>query len=225
LVEARPALVHDSHETNQKPIISRSTISELQDQAVKLNLPETVRELEELRIELAREHKAPERIDEEATTLVAHFNAARADYLAREKRLDNFEASVHLVNYEVRDERWSLATLDKQIARRREDMKIIPERAARLDRSALARINYSPAAREEAARAVEHLTYVRGEVVHQIEQRREELVADRDLARALVDVLESTYSREERSREQNGRSIPDPNYRADQMKSLEASAE
>jgi len=223
LVEARLTVLSDT--TNQKPIISRSTLSELQDQAVKLNLPGTVQELEDLRLELAREHKAPVRTDEEAATLAAQFNVARADYLAREKRLDNFEASVHVVNYEVGDERWSLATLDKQIARRREDTKIIPDRAARLDLSALARINYLPSMREEAARDVERLTHIRGEVVRQIEQRREELVADRDLARELVDVLESAYSREERSREQNGRSMPDPNYRADQMKSLEASAE
>src|SRR6185295_1844002 len=177
LVEARLTVLSDT--TNQKPIISRSTLSELQDQAVKLNLPGTVQELEDLRLELAREHKAPVRTDEEAATLAAQFNVARADYLARDKRLDNFEASVHLVNYEIGDERWSLATLDKQIARRREDTKIIPERAVRLDLRALARINYSPAARAEATRDVEHLTYVRGEVVRQIEQRRESLVGDR----------------------------------------------
>ena len=223
LVEAR--LAKDSDATNQRPIISRSTLSELQDQAVKLNLPDAVQELEDLRLELAREHRAPERTDEEAATLAAQFNVARADYLAREKRLDNFEASVHLVNYEIGDERWSLATLDRQIARRREDTKVIPERAVRLDLRALARINYSPASREEAARDVEHLNYIRGEVVRQIEQRREQLIGDRDLARELVEVLENAYAREERSREQNGQRMPDPIYRTDQMRSLEASAE
>lgn len=162
LVEGRLTGLVDSA-AELKPILSRSTLSELQDQAVKLSLPETVQELEALRVTLAREHKAPVRTDEEAATLVAQFNVAGADYLARDKRLDNFEASVHLVNYEVGDERWSLATLDKQIARRREDAKVIPERAVRLDLRALARINYSPAAREQAACDVEHLTYNRGE--------------------------------------------------------------
>jgi hypothetical protein len=225
LVEVRLARVDDSHATNHTPIISRSTLSELQDQAVKLRLPETVRELEDLRLELSREHKAPQRTDEEAATLAAQLNVARADYLAREKRLENFEASIHLVNFEIGDERWSLAALDKQIARRREDTKIIPEGAARLDLRALARINYSAAAREEAARDVQHLNYIRGEVVRQIEQRRESLIVDRDVARELVDVLESAYVREERTRLRNGEAMPDPNYRADQMKSLEASAE
>ena len=225
LVEARLAPLHDTNTTELKPIISRSTLSELQEQAVKLNLVDTVQELEALRIELAVEHNAPIRTDEEAATLVAQFNVARADYLSREKRLDNFEASVHLVNYEVGDERWSLATLDKQIARRREDTKIIPERAVRLDLRLLARINYLPAARETAQRDVEHLSYVRGEVVRQIEERREELIIDRNHAGELVDVLQSAFSREERTREQKGQSMPDPRYRADQMKSLEASAE
>jgi hypothetical protein len=225
LVEARLSVVHDSEAIDLKPIISRSTLSELQEQAVKLNLPETVRELEDLRRELAREHTAPERTDEEAATLAAQFNVARADYLAREKRLDNFDASVHLVNYEVGDERWSLATLDKEMVRRREDTKIIPERAVRLDLRALARINYSAAGRERAAQDVEHLAYIRGEIVRQIEQRRELLIVDRDLARELVDVLDTAYSREEHSRKQDGQRMPDPSYRADQMRSLEASAE
>lgn len=224
LVEARLSPV-DIDATNQTPMISRSVLSELQDQAVKLNLPATVRALEDLRLELAREHKAPERNDEEAATLVAQFNVARADYLAKEKRLDNFEASVHLVNYEIGDERWSLAAVDKQIARRREDTKVVPERAVRLDLRALARINYSPSGREEAARDVEHLSYVRGEVVRQIEQRRESLVVDRDLARELVDVLEGAHARKERSQLDRGKGMPDPDYRPDQIKSLEASAE
>ena len=225
LVEGRLVGIYDPAATNQKPLVSRSTLSELQDQAVKLNLPETFQELEDLRVELAREHKATVRNDDEAANLVAQFNVSRADYLAKEKRLDNFQASVHLVNYEVGDERWSLAMLDKQIARRHEDAKIIPENAARLDLRALVRINYSAVARAEAARDVDHLTYVRGEVVRQIEQRRESLVDDRDLARELVDVLENAYEREERSRERNSQRMPGPNYRVDQIRSLEASAE
>jgi hypothetical protein len=225
LVEARLSRADDFDGSNLKPIISRSTLSELQDQAVMLNLPETVRQLEDLRQELALEHKAPERTDEEAATLSAQLNVARADYVAKEKRLDNFEASVHLVNYEIGEERWSLATIDKEIARRHEDTKVIPDRAVRLDLRALARINYSSAARARAAGDVEHLTYIRTEVVRQIDQRRESLVGDRDVARELVDVLESAHSREIRSLEQNGRSMPDPKYRADQMRSLEASTE
>lgn len=60
--------------------------------------------------------------------------------------------------------------------------------------------------------------------MRQINQRRESLIGDRDLARELVDVLESAHSSEERSRQQDGHSMPDANYRADQMGSLEASA-
>jgi hypothetical protein len=216
LFQTRLALGHESTTPELNPILSRSTLSELQEQTVKLNLPETFQELEDLRLTLAREHKAPARTDEEAAALVAQFNVARADYLAREKRLDN---------YEIGDERWSLATLDKRIARRREDTKIIPDRAVRLDLRALARINYSPAAREQASRDVDRLTYIRGEVVRQIEQRRESLIVDRDLARQLVDMLESAHSTEERTWQRNGQSMPEPKYQADQMRSLESSAE
>jgi len=222
-IEARLAREPDVPEVT--PIISRVTLSELQDEAVRLNRPAAFEELENVRLALAWEHKALARTDEEARTLGAHFNVARADYLAREKRLDNFEASVHLVNYEIGDERWSLVSLDKEIAKRREDAKIIPERAVRLDLRALARMNYSPRAREEAARDVERLTQVRDQVLQQIELRREELIADRDLARELGDVLKRAYNSEERSREWSGRTMPNPEYSGDHVKSLEASAE
>jgi DNA-binding Lrp family transcriptional regulator len=224
-LDARLAPMRETNTAEVAPIISRITLAKLQDEAVKLNLPAAFHELENGRLALAREHNAPARTDEEARALMAQFNVARADYLAREKRFDNFEASVHLVNYEVGDERWSLAGLDKEIKKRREDTKIIPERAARLDLRALARINYLPRWREAAAREVERLTEVREEVLRQIELRREELSAARDLARELSAGLESAYTIEERSREQNGRSMPNPKYNEDHVKTLEASAE
>lgn len=112
-----------------------------------------------------------------------------------------------------------------QIARRREDTKLVPECAARLNRRSLARLNYSQAARQQAVVDVERLTNVRDEVVRQIEQRRQPLIADRDLAREVLDVVENAHGREERSRSQKGLSMPEPRYERYQLNSLEASAE
>lgn len=207
------------------PILARHTLSELQNQAVRLNLPERVSELEKLRIDLAREYKAPTRTDDEAATIAAQVNVSRADFMAKNARLENFEASVHLTPYEVHGERWSLAALDKQISRRREDTKFVPQRAARLDLRALARFNYSPAGRQQAASEVEHLTFVRGEVVRQIRQRREPLVADRDLSREMVEILENVNIREQRTWERAGRDMPEPKYEPYQVRTLESSAE
>jgi hypothetical protein len=207
------------------PLLSRQTLSELQEQAVKLNLSDRVAELEKLRMDLAGEHKAPSRTDTEAATLAAQLNVGRADLMAKDTRLENFEASVHLTAYEVAGERWSLAALDKQISRRREDAKLIPHRAARLDLRSLARINYSAIGREQAAAEVEHLTSVRGEIVRQIEQRREPLITDRELAREMVNVLENAYGSEQRSRIRNGLAMPEPQYERHQITTLEASAE
>lgn len=207
------------------PLLSRETLTELQEQSVKLNLTDRAEELEKLRINLAREHNAPTRTNTEAATLAAQLNVSRADHMARNARLENFEASVHLTTYEVGNERWSLASLDKQIARRREDTKLIPKRAARLDVRALARLNYSTTGRDQATAEVEHLTFVRGEIVRQIEQRGEPLVTDRDLSRDMVDILENVYASEERSRKLNGLSMPEPKYDGHQITSLEASAE
>jgi hypothetical protein len=207
------------------PLISRETVSELQEQAVKLNLSDRVAELERIRIELARDHQAPIRSDTETASLSAQLNVTHADFMAKDMRLQNFEASVHVTSYEIGDERWSLAELDKQIARRQEDTKLIPRRAARLDLRSLARLNYSPAAREEAAAAVQHLSFVRDEIVRKIDERRAPLVAEREVARDLVEVLENAYRSERHQRLQNGLSMPEAKYERHQILSLEASAE
>jgi len=145
--------------------------------------------LEKLRTELACEHNAPARTDVEAAILGGQLNVARADLMTRDARLENFEASVHLTSYEVAGDRWSLAALDKQLARRGDDAKLVPDRAARLDLGSLARLNYSSAGRQQANADIEHLSYVRAEVVRQIEERRQPLIDDRDLAREMVGFL------------------------------------
>jgi len=207
------------------PLMSRQTLSELENTAIKLNLAEKVTELEKLRTTLAREHKAPDRTDDEAATLVAQLNVARADFMARNSRLENFEASLHLTPYEVHGERWSLAALDKQVSRRREDARVVPQRAARLDLRSLARLNYSPEARQQAGVEVEHLTFIRSEVVRQIEQRRAPLVADRELSSEMLANLEKAYSSEQRIRAKDGGDMPEPTYEHYQLRALESSAE
>lgn len=207
------------------PILSRQTLSELQETAAKLNLAERVDELERLRVALARENRAPTRNEDEAEMLAAQVNVARADLMARNERLERFEASAHLTPYEVHGERWSLGALDRQISRRREDSKFVPERAMRLDLRSLTRFNYSTAERERAAAEVEHLTFIRGEVVRQIDQRRQPLTVDRDLASRMVEVLEEAYDREYRTREQEAKEMPEPKYQPYQVRALETSAE
>lgn|GEM_PF-1691202 len=207
------------------PLLSRQTLSKLQDQAVRLSLPDKVWELEKLRIALAHEHGAPTRTEDEAATLAAQVSVSRANLSASEARLENFEASVHLTNYEIGGERWSLGAIDKRIARRQEDSKIIPQRAMRLDLRSLARLNHSTEQREQAAAEVEHLKFIRSEIVREVERRREPMVADRDLAREMTDILNDAYQSEERSRRQNGETMPEPKYERYQINSLEAGAE
>src|SRR5258708_38198112 len=165
------------------PIMSRQTLSDLQNQAVRLNLPEKVADLEQMRTRLERDYRASTRTEDEVATLGAQVNVARADFMARDARLENFEASIHLTPYEVHGERWSLAALDKQISRRREDTKFVPPRAARLDLHSLARLNYSSTSRQQASAEVAHLTFVRSESVRQTRQRPQPPVADPDPSR------------------------------------------
>jgi len=214
-----------SSDPSRTPLIDRGTLSELQQQAVKLNLPDLVSEMENLRTALAREHNAPIRIDDEAAKLAAQLNVARADQAAKDARLETFEASVHLNTYEVHEERWSLGALDKRIGRRTEDAKLIPARALRLDFRSLAYLNYSSEGREQAHDEVDHLTYVRGEIVRQISARREELTADRNASREMVAVLREIHQREQDRRTHHGEVMPEPQYDLLQIRSLETSAE
>ena len=207
------------------PLLSRETLSELQQTAVKLNLPAKTDKLEKLRQVLAGEHQSPTRTEDELAKLVAQLNIARADLLAKDRRLENFEASVHLTPYEVHGERWSLGALDKQIARRRQDSKFVPDRAAQFDFRSLGRFNYSPRAREQASDDVEHLQFIRGEIIRQINARREPLTNERDRTRDLVGVLDEAFDREERSLKWQDKQMPEPKYEPWQMRSLEASAE
>jgi predicted nucleic acid-binding Zn-ribbon protein len=188
-------------------------------------LPQRVDELERLRTALAHENQAPTRTEDELDKFVAQVNVARADLLAKNARLENFEASLHLTPYEVHGERWSLGALDKRIARRHEDSKVVPDRAARLDLRSLTRINYSPKRRECASDEVEHLQFLRGEIVRQIKARREPLTSERDRARELVEVLDAGYEREEQTLRRQDKQMPEPKYESYQMRSLEASAE
>jgi hypothetical protein len=214
-----------SNDVNRTPLIDRQTLSELQQQAVKLNLTHLVSEMESIRTALAREHNAPVRTDDEAAKLGAQLNVARADLMAKDARLENFEASVHLGTYEVHDERWSLGALDKQIGRRIEDSKFVPTRAQRLDFRSLAYFNYSSEGRQQAHDEVEHLNFVRAEIVRRISGRREGLTEDRDTAREMVDVLEGIHQIEQDKGMREGQVMPDPQYDAFQIRSLETSAE
>jgi hypothetical protein len=206
-------------------IMSRETLSSLGSTAVRLNLPDAAKHLEDLRLKLAKEFNAPVRTDDESSTLAAQVNVARADLLARNARLESFEVSHHLTPFEVHGERWSLGALDKQIAQREQDSRFAPDRSLRLDLRSVTRFNYSPAQREKAAADIEHLRFVRREIVRQIEQRREPLTNDRDSAHEVLDVLEGAFERDKADREYEGKELSEPKYEAHQIKSLESSAE
>jgi len=94
-----------------------------------------------------------------------------------------------------------------------------------MDFRSLTRINYSKASRDQAAAEVEYLRNVRAEVVRHIEERRAPLVTDRDLAREMVDVLQTAYELEQRTRARKGETMPEAKYERHQINTLEPSAE
>lgn len=207
------------------PLLSRETLAGMQEQAVKLQLSDRVVQLENLRSQLASEYSAPARTDAESGVLLGQLNVSRADLNAKDERLLNFEASAHVTRYEIGDEQWSLADVDKQAARLKESSRFIPRNAMRLDLRALTRLNYSPAAREQAALELGHLELVRSEVVRRIEERRSELLKDTEQTRDVVAALERVFVSEMQRRRESGLAVPKATYDRSQVQSLEASAE
>src|SRR5260370_641470 len=67
--------------------------------------------------------------------------------------------------------------------------------------------------------------YVRAEIVRQISGRREGLTEDRNTAREMVDGFEGIHQIEQNQRRREGQVMPDPQYDAFQVRSLETSAE
>ena len=217
--ESRVQRVRQKYESSghqtPTPIISNDKLTELQERAVSHGLAGHVEMLEQLRVTLAREHSQPLRTDKEAARLGAQLITAQTDLRAGNERAGSFDQMRHLQRWEVGDERWSLADIDREIEYHSDQVRVVGRYHYHLD----------PRARTEAAREVARLVTIRDKIAERINGRRNELNQETDSARDLVEALTRIHESEAASRSLDGRASQPPEFTREQLRRVEANAQ
>ncbi|MCG3144878.1 MAG: hypothetical protein HONDAALG_02388 [Gammaproteobacteria bacterium] len=194
------------------PLLDRGALAELQEKATSHSLAQRVEQFETLRTALAAEHNRPARTDEEAARLAAQLFTARTELEAREERAARFDQTRHLRQWEIGDERWSLADLDRRIERQTDDAKLLGKY----------QFHFDPNGRQQAGDEVERLTTIRETVIERIATEQREMQEEVQEAGKLVETLtriESAF------RAQSGQPMPEPLFTRKELERIAANAE
>ncbi|MCG3145020.1 MAG: hypothetical protein HONDAALG_02561 [Gammaproteobacteria bacterium] len=182
------------------PLLDRGALAELQEKATSHSLARRAEQFEALRLALAAEHNQPARTDEEAARLAAQLFTARTELAAREARADRFDQTRHLRQWEIGDEKWSLADLDRQSERQTDDAKLLGKY----------QIHLRSNGRERAGEEVERLAAIRETVVGRIAAEQREMQEEVQEAGKLVETLSRIETHESAFRAQAGQAMPEP---------------
>ena len=194
-------------ETLPIPFVKREDIVKTQDEAVKRRFAGHTEKLERLRVTLAEEHGQPMRSDQEAARLAAQVFTAGAEFKAREERARRFDETRHLRRWDIGEEKFSLADIDRRVER-------LSDAAAVFGRYEL---HIDPAARRQAGAEIERLGQIRQEVIEKTEAQRGEMRERVDEAGKLLETLNRAYARETTLREQSGLPLPAPQFTREEL--------
>jgi hypothetical protein len=197
------------------PLLERGALAELQEKAIGQGLIERVEQFEALRIALAAEHQQPVRTEQETARLAAQLFVARTEFAAREERAARFDQTCHLRQWEVGDEKWSLADLDRRIERQTDDAKLLGKY----------QIHLRSDGRQQAGNEVERLTAIRETVVGRIAAEQREMQEEVQEAGKLVETLARIETRESAFRAQSGQAMPEPLFTRKELERVAANAE
>jgi hypothetical protein len=180
------------------PLLSRDELAKLQDQAIASQNSPRVRTLENIRQSLALEHDKPTRTDKEIARLEGQLLMSRAEQAARHERAHQFERNKHQTRWEIHDEKYSLAELDRTIAEKQNRSRFFgfPLR--------IKTIHLIPSERRAAAAAAERLKEVREVVLARIDERKQELASSLDQSVRMTQTLTQIYGREQESQRARG---------------------
>jgi len=173
------------------PIISPEHLSKLQDQAIANQNVSRTTTLENIRLSLASEFNRSSRTDKEIARLEGQLLVSRAEQAARHERAYQFDRHNHQSRWEVADEKYSLAELDKRIADK--------ESRSRIFGTNFKTINLFPWSRHAAATEAARLKDVRELVVEKIDERKAELAASLKQSAKLTQTLSDILGREQQS--------------------------
>jgi hypothetical protein len=197
------------------PLLERGALAELQEKAIGQGLIERVKQFEALRIALAAEHQQPVRTEQETARLAAQLFVARTEFAAREERAARFDQTRHLRQWEIGEERWSLADLDRRIERQTDDAKLLGKY----------QIHLRSNGREQAGDEVARLTAIRETVVERIAAEQREMQEEVQEAGKLVETLSRIETRESAFRAQPGQAMPEPLFTRKELESVAVNLE
>jgi len=189
------------------PMVRREALVEAQDEAVKHRFADHTEKLERLRVALAEEHGQPARSDREAARLAAQVFTAGAEAHAREERARRFDETRHLRQWEIGDEKLSLAEIDRRVERLNDAAAVFGRYELHLD----------PGARKASSTEIERLGRVRREIIEKTRERQGEMRESVSEARKLLDTLARAYSRESALRERSGLPAPAPQFTREEL--------
>ncbi len=189
------------------PLVRREALVEAQDEAIKHRFAGHTEKFERLRVALAKEHGQPARSDQEAARLAAQVFSAGAEAHAREERARRFDETRHLRQWEIGDEKFSLAEIDRRVERLTDTAAVFGRYELHLD----------PGSRKAASAEIERLGRVRQEVLEKTGERQVEMRESVSEAHKLLDTLAHAYGRESALREQSGLPVPAPRFTREEL--------
>lgn len=189
-VRAIQAQYRNRGEALPVPILSFHDLGKLQDQAlsnIELNRFQT---LENIRVNLAAEFGRPTRTDKEVARLEGQVLNCRVEKAARHERSFQFERHKHQTRFEIGDEKYSLAELDRQIADK--------ERRSHLFSGRLKISDLLPSNRQAAAAEATRLSSIREVVREKIAERSADLQSALSQSIGVTDTLTTILGRQQK---------------------------
>jgi hypothetical protein len=208
------------------PILTRSELARLQERAILNGDTERLRNLEEIRMNLAAEKDSPTRTDGEMGRLRAQQFVACSALMVERKALGAFEETKHIRPWTVGDgmERGSLfgerannslAAIEKALAQASDQAKFIGAR----------RLHWDDQKRGEARERVDELSERREQFLQKIHEERTNLTARITQKAEMVNALNEISAREEARYLDEDRKRPAPIFTEQEMKEIAAHAE
>ncbi len=207
------------------PILPRAKLAELEDRAIERGDAERVRRLEEIRIALAAETGSPIRTENEVGRLSAQLFVAQSSLTAEQEAAKRFEESKHLLRWDLAESssgeegrgepvRKSLAETDRTVIWAKDQAKFLGRRY----------VHWDDRKRGEAKIRVEQLSRQRELVLDRIEVERAEITDQVTDKAEFVATLYQIHAKEERRHQSEGREMPAPRFRLDELKELDTAA-
>ncbi len=186
------------------PILSFYDLGKLQDQALSNVELQRFQTLENIRVELAAEFGRPTRTDKEVARLEGQVLSSRVEQAARHERHYQFERHKHQTRFEIGNEKYSLAELDRQIAEKESASRIFGGKSIKvMPRLSFRMINLLPSHRQAAAAEADRLRELRATLTGKIEERNVELQTALQQSISVTETLTNILGREQR--DQNNR--------------------